>query len=278
MRATRLGRSSGKTGLLSILIVSYLFLYLPLLHIALGSFARNFNFPYPPVWTLETVSRMFANTLYGVALGNSLSLGAGTAAVSTLLATLATFGLIRHAGQHAAKLFVLYVAPLFVAEVILGISSLIFNGLFLQIQGNLWSAILANSVHCFSFAFLIIATQLYRYDWRLDDAAMVFGATPARTFFEVTLPLIWPGLLSAFIVSFIMAFNNLEISFYVLGATPTLPSMAWGALRYGVKPELYALASAVNLVVFIVLGIMFVLMRTGWVRFGYRPEQERSAI
>jgi spermidine/putrescine transport system permease protein len=87
-----------------------------------------------------------------------------------------------------------------------------------------------------------------------------------------------PGLLSAFIVAFIMAFNNLEISFYLLGATPTLPSVAWGALRYGVKPELYALASAVNLAVFVALAVMFVLMKTGLVRFGYRPERERAAV
>ncbi|HEY9215321.1 MAG TPA: ABC transporter permease subunit, partial [Ancylobacter sp.] len=163
---------------------------------------------------------------------------------------------------------------LFVAEILIGIASLIFNGLVLELQGNLVSAILANTVHCFSYALLIIATQLYRYDWRLNDAAMVFGASPARTFFEVTLPLIWPGLLGAFIVTFIMAFNNLEISFYLLGATPTLPSVAWGALRYGVKPELYALATAVNAIVFTILIVMFVLMRTGLATFGHRPERE----
>jgi len=278
MRLVGLTPKLVKCGLLSILIMFYLFLYLPLVHIGLASFARNFNFPYPPIWTLETAGRLFANPLYRAAFGNSLLLGAGSALLSTLLAAVATFGLLRHAGGHAAKFLVLFVAPLFVAEVLLGISSLIFNGLFLQIQGNLVSAVLANAVHCFSYALLIIATQMYRYDWRLDDAAMVLGATPVRTFFEVTLPLIWPGLLSAFIVTFIMAFNNLEISFYLLGATPTLPSMAWGALRYGIKPELYALATAVNLVVFAALAIMFVLMKSGLVRFGYRPDQEVGAV
>lgn len=78
------------------------------------------------------------------------------------------------------------------------------------------------------------------------------------------------------IVTFIMAFNNLEISFYLLGATPTLPSVAWGALRYGAKPELYAPATAVNLVVILGLGLMFVLMLTGKASFGYRPERERA--
>jgi len=267
-------RNIGKLGLFLVLIVSYLFLYLPILHIGLGAFARNYNFPYPPRWTLDTFGRLLNNSLYQSALGNSLFLATATAVLSTLLATLATIGLIRFRPRSATWLLALFVAPLFVAEILVGIASLIFNGLVLELQGNLVSAILANTVHCFSYALLIIATQLYRYDWRLNDAAMVFGASPARTFFEVTLPLIWPGLLGAFIVTFIMAFNNLEISFYLLGATPTLPSVAWGALRYGVKPELYALATAVNAIVFTILIVMFVLMRTGVATFGHRPERE----
>ncbi|MCK0196617.1 ABC transporter permease [Ancylobacter sp. 6x-1] len=268
----------GKIALLSIVVLTYLFLYLPILHIGLASFARNSIFPYPPKWTLDTMQRLFASSLYQTALGNSLIIGFASATIATALAGLATIGLMRHAGRRAPLYLALFIAPLFIAEVLLGISSLIFNGLFLGLQGNMVSAVLANVVHCFSYALLIIATQLYRYDWRLDDAAMVFGASPARTFFEVTLPLVWPGLLGAFIVTFIMAFNNLEISFYLLGATPTLPSAAWGALRYGVKPELYALATCVNLVVFLLLGIMFVLMMTGLVTFGHRPERERSAV
>ncbi|BCJ90408.1 hypothetical protein IZ6_11430 [Terrihabitans soli] len=275
----KLGRIKfGKIALLTTVVASYLFLYLPILHIGLASFARNYNFPYPPKWSFDVMTRLFSNSLYQTALGNSLLIGFFSALLATALAGLATIGLMRHAGHRTLFYLALFVAPLFVAEVLLGIASLIFNGLFLGLQGNLVSAVLANVVHCFSYALLIIATQLYRYDWRLDDAAMVFGATPPRTFFEVTLPLIWPGLLGAFVVTFIMAFNNLEISFYLLGATPTLPSAAWGALRYGVKPELYALATCVNLIVFLILAVMFVLMKTGAVTFGHRPERERSAV
>ncbi|GBD46928.1 ABC transporter permease [Methylopila sp. Yamaguchi] len=268
----------GKIALIAAVVVSYLFLYLPIVHIGLASLSRNSSFPYPPHWSFATMSRLLGNSLYQTALGNSLLLGVLVATLSTALAGAATIGLMRHAGRKTTLFLALFIAPLFVAEVLLGISSLIFSGLFLGLQGNLGSAVLANVVHCFSYALLIMATQLYRYDWRLDDAAMVFGATPARTFFEVTLPLIWPGLLGAFIVTFIMAFNNLEISFYLLGATPTLPSVAWGALRYGVKPELYALATCVNLVVLCVLAVMFVLMRTGLATFGHRPERERAAV
>ena len=62
----------------------------------------------------------------------------------------------------------------------------------------------------------------------------------------------------------------MEISFYNLGAIPTLPSVAWGSLRFGLGPELFALASIVNFVVFAIFAIMYVLMRYRIVQFGYR--------
>ena len=98
---------------------------------------------------------------------------------------------------------------------------------------------------------------------------------PVRCFWEVTLPTIWPSLLGAFLISFILAFNNLEISFYNLGAIPTLPSVAWGSLRFGLGPELFALAALANVFVFAVFAVMYGLMRTGLVKFGYRGQLSR---
>ncbi len=121
-----------------------------------------------------------------------------------------------------------------------------------------------------SFAFLVLLAQLVRYDWRLDEAAMVFGARPWRCFFEVMLPNVWPAVLGAFLVSFILAFNNFEISFYNLGAIPTLPTIAWGTLRHGIEPELYALASVVNALVFFTLIVLYLLIRLGFIRLGVR--------
>jgi len=78
--------------------------------------------------------------------------------------------------------------------------------------------------------------------------------------------------MGAFLISFLLAFNDLEISYYNLGAIPTLPTVARGSLRYGLKPELFALAALVNGLVFVVFVVMYLLMRTGLVRFGYRDE------
>ena len=255
-------------------VVAYIFLYLPILHITLASFSDDIVWPYPIRFTWGAYTSLLESSIYHEALVNSLMLGLGTALIATALATLAVLSILKYRSRYKAAVLVLFVAPLFVADVLMGISTLILNGLFLDIPGNLWSAILANAVRAFTYAMLIIATQLFRYNWKLDDAAMVFGAGPVRTFFEITLPNIWPALLGAFIVTFILSFNNLDISFYTLGAVPTMPSVAWGSLRFGIKPELYAIAALVNAGVLFCLALMFALMRTGKVGFGYKEGRD----
>ena len=75
-------------------------------------------------------------------------------------------------------------------------------------------------------------------------------------------------MLGAFVISFMLGFNNLEIIFYNLGAVPTLPTLAWGSLRYGLEPELFALAALVNAAVFALLFVLYLLLRTGLLRLG----------
>jgi len=253
-----------------LLVLLYLFLYAPIAFVVYASFSEDIVWPFPPSFTLQAYTDLFANSLYADALRNSLAIGFGSGLLSTLLATAGVIGLLRYPPRHRALVLIVFLAPLFVAELLIGISSLAFNARVLGVPGNLFSAVAANAVEGTAFAFLIILSQLVRYDWQMDDAAMVFGANPFRCFWEITLPTIWPSLLGAFLISFILAFNNLEISFYNLGAIPTLPSVAWGSLRFGLGPELFALAALTNGLVFVIFALMYMLMRTGILKFGYR--------
>jgi ABC-type spermidine/putrescine transport system permease subunit II len=255
-----------------LLALLYVFLYFPIGYIAYLSLMENSVWPFPPSWTGEWYGRLAIMSDFHEGLWNSLLIGLGTGALSALLATAGVIGILKARGRGRLPLIALYVAPLFVAQVLIGISTLMFNRNVLGLPGNLTSAVLANATYGIAFAFLVLLAQLVRYDWRLDEAAMVFGARPMRTFFEVTLPNIWPAVLGAFLISFILGFNNFEVSFYNLGAVPTLPTIAWGTLRHGIEPELYALATLVNLLVFLVLAVLYVLIRTGLLRLG-PPDQ-----
>ncbi|MFV2093304.1 MAG: ABC transporter permease, partial [Hyphomicrobiales bacterium] len=226
--------------------------------------------PFPPEFTTDNYLNLWDEDDYHIGLANSLIIGVGTGVISSLFATMAAMAILKFRVRGRGLITGLFLAPLFIANVLIGISSLMFNKTILGLPGNVFSAILANSTYATAFAFLVVIAQLARYDWRLDDAAMVFGATPRVTFWEITLPLIWPAILGAFIVSFLLAFNNLEISFYNLGATPTLPTLAWGSLRNGISDELYALAALINFAVFVFLGGLYVLLRTGLLRLDYK--------
>lgn len=248
----------------------YLFLYAPIAYVIYTSFALDIVWPFPPAFSLEAYGALFESSVYGEAMRNSLAIGLGSAALSTALAAAAGIGLLRHRSRRRAAALLVLLAPLFVADLLIGISTLAFNARVLGLPGNIYAAVAGNAVQGMAFALLVILAQLVRYDWQMDEAAMVFGAGPVRCFLEITLPTIWPCLLGAFLISFILAFNNLEISFYNLGAIPTLPSVAWGSLRFGLEPELFALAALTNGLVFALFALMYLLMRTGLLRFGYR--------
>lgn len=254
----------------ALLCLLCVFLYLPIGYVIFTSFSEDIVWPFPPTFTLSSYERLFSDPLYSAAFKNSMIIGLGSGVLSAVIATAGVIGVLRYPSRLRSLVILIFLAPLFVAELIIGISSLSFNSQVLHLPGNMYSAIAANALEGIAFSFLIVLAQLVRYDWQMDDAAMVFGASPVRCFWEVTLPTIWPSIFAAFLVSFILGFNNLEISFYNLGAIPTLPSVAWGSLRFGLEPELFALASLTNCFVLAVFVIMYVLMRSGLVRFGYR--------
>lgn len=243
------------------LLVAYAFLYMPIVHILFASLSTRPNFPYPPEFNYGSYVRLYTNTVYQSAFTNSLIIAGCTSVLSTLMGFLATVGVLRFGGRRALAYAAFFAGPLFVSEILLGISSMSLYYLIFGLQGNMLTAIIANAVHCFSFSFLILSALLYRYDWRMNEAAVVCGASPVRAFFEVMLPLTWSGILGSLVVSFVLSLNGLDISFYLLGATPTMPSVAWGALRYGVRPELYALSSIINIMVFAAIVVLFFVVR-----------------
>jgi ABC-type spermidine/putrescine transport system permease subunit II len=253
-----------------LLAALYLFLYGPILYIVYASLQIDSVWPFPPAFTLEHHGDLWQRRDYHAALRNSVLIGLGSGAIATLFATLAAMAMLKYRSAGSTIVAGLFLAPLFVAHILIGIASLLFSRTILGLSGGIVGATLANSTYATAFALLVVLAQLVRYDWRLDDAAMVFGARPWRTFWTVTLPITWPAILSAFIVSFLLAFNNLEISFYNVGATPTLPTLAWGSLRHGISPELYALAAVINAAVFALLAALYVLLRTGAIRVDFR--------
>ena len=166
----------------SLLIFLYIFLYFPIFFIIYVSFVDNTVWPFPPEFTLEWYERLWMMSDFHLGLFNSVLIGAGTGALACIFAASAAIGLLKYQSRWRGLFAVLYLSPLFVAGILIGISSLMFHRNILNLPGHLSSAVLANTTQALSFAFLVILAQLTRYDWRMDEAAMVFGARPARCF------------------------------------------------------------------------------------------------
>jgi len=254
------------------LLLLYVFLWFPIGYIVYLSFARNSVWPFPPEFTLDWYERLWIMSDFHVGLVNSIVIAVGTGIIAMVLSMMAAWGLMKYRFRFKGFYVSIFLLPMFIAHILIGVSTLMFNRNVLHIQANIYSAIVANATYSISFGLLIILAQLIRYNWQLDEVASVFGAKPWRSFIEVTLPTIWPALFGAFLVSFILSFNNFDVSFYNLGATPTLPTVTWGTLRHGIEPELYALSSLIIVFVLLVLAVLYFLIRFGWVRIGI-PEK-----
>ena len=157
----------------------YVFLYAPILYVIYTSFSDDIVWPFPPFSRCRPMPTSSQLALWRCALEQPPDRPGQRRALDAARRRPAPSACCAIRSRWRGAVLFVFLAPLFVAELLIGISSLAFNARVLGLPGNLFSAIAANAVQGTAFAFLIILAQLVRYDWHMDDAAMVFGATPA---------------------------------------------------------------------------------------------------
>jgi spermidine/putrescine transport system permease protein len=227
------------------------FLYLPILVLLAYSFNDN---QQATIWT------GFSFRWYGIVLGNnditrafrnSLVVATTATLFATTLASLAALGMAR--GRFAGQDLVsgLIGMPLVVPEIVTAVATLLFFVL-VGFRLGLLTVLLAHTVFCIPFAYLPIRARLEGMDPVLREAAADLYAGPWQTFRRVTLPLLWPGILSGAMLAFIISLDDFVITYFVAGAgATTLPIYIFGMIRIGITPEVNAV-SALMLIVSIV--------------------------
>jgi spermidine/putrescine transport system permease protein len=233
-----------------------LYLFLPIFVIILFSFndpKGKFNYSWQG-FTLKN----WANPFKFPALTDALKLSLNVAAVSTAIAivfgTLVAIALVRQRfrGQTAVDTFL--VIPLTAPEVVLGAALLT---LFLDLG---WATgyvtiLIAHVAFEISFIAMTVRARVRGFDWTLEDASMDLGASPARTFFKVTLPLIIPGIVAAAMLSFALSLDDFIITYFVSGSTVTYPLYVNAAVKASVPPQINVLATAILVISLILLGV-----------------------
>jgi spermidine/putrescine transport system permease protein len=186
----------------------------------------------------------------------SIRIGLFATLVATALGTLMAFGMVRHRYRGRATANLLIFLPMATPEIVLGSSLL---ALFVN-QGyagrlGFWTIFIAHVMFCLSFVVVTVKARLAGMDPRLEQAAMDLYANEWQTFWRVTFPLVFPGILSAALLSLSLSFDDFIITNLNAGQTVTFPMFVWGAAQRGVPMQVNVIGTVMFVVaIALVLG------------------------
>ncbi|MGH7581281.1 MAG: ABC transporter permease [Gemmatimonadales bacterium] len=226
----------------------YAFLHLPVLVLVVFSFNDSkFSVDWTG-FTLDWYYRLLERPDILRGLKSSMIVGGASTVISAILGTMVALGLARHRfrGRTAIEGF-LYV-PIVTPEIVVGISLLILFAL-LKIPLGLTTIIIAHVAFCVSFVVVVVLARLEGMDGTLEEAAMILGADEITTFWKVTVPQLWPGILSGALLAFTMSFDDFVITSFVSGSgSSTLPIVVYGMVRRNIEPSINAISTIILLV------------------------------
>jgi putative spermidine/putrescine transport system permease protein len=238
------------------------YLLAPTLVIIPMSFTEASILSFPPEgFSTRWYEQMLTRPEWSTGLRNSAFVAVLTAGLATLLGTLAALGITRGRFPGRTLVNALTLSPLIVPVVIIAIGMF---SLFVQwrISGSLVGLVLAHTALALPFVIVNVATSLRTMDRNLELAAANLGATPARSFLRITLPIILPGVLAGAIFSFITSWDEVVVAIFLTSARfRTLPVEMWEQVRQVVDPTVAAVATTLLIVTTALLLLLLVVRR-----------------
>ncbi len=255
--------------------LGFAFLYLPILILVIFSFNES---------RLVTVWGGFSTKWYGEVLNNDAFIDAAwvtlrvalvSATIATVLGTIAAFVLVRLGSFTGRTLFAgMTYAPLVMPEVITGLSLLLLF-ISLDIGRGITTIVLAHTTFAMCFASVVISARLVSFDRSLEEAARDLGCSPLTAFLYVTLPVIAPSIVAAWLLCFTLSLDDLVIANFTSGpGATTLPMKIYSQVRLGVTPEINALSSMLVGVVTVGVVSASLISKRAEIR---RQREERAA-
>ena len=250
--------------MLMILSAVFAFLYIPISVLVALSFNES---GLPTAWT------GFSTRWYGELMHNSDITSAAlntliVAVVSTLLATL--LGTLLAIGVEIRRskgrfLETIIFAPMIIPDIVLAIALLSFFSL-LDVTMGLHTVILSHVVFNLAFVCSVVRARLKTFDWSIVEASTDLGASTATTLRRVVVPVMLPAIVAGALLAFTLSVDEFIIAFFTAGAgrdSITLPMQIFAMIRFGVTPEINALATLVMAVSILALTLSQRLNRGG---------------
>lgn len=239
-----------------------LFLTFPIVVVMVVSFssATYLTFP-PPAFGLKWYEAYFSNPDWLKPTWLSLWVAAAVVVLATLLGTLAALGIARLPRALRVVVAGLVLSPLIVPGIVVAIGIYYAFSRY-GLVGSPAGLIFAHTCLAVPFVVTSVSASLAGIDPRLEQAALSLGATPRATFFQVTLPLIRPGVLVGALFAFITSFDELIVALFISGSgAVTLPRRMWDDLRFQIDPTIAAVSTLTILLTVLLMAAAHLLRK-----------------
>ena len=239
------------------IIIILIIMYLPIALVIIYSFNES---KISSVWSgfsLTWYCELFRDRSMFEALVNSLVLATLSSLSAAVIGTLGASGMARTRlasgktgrAQAQGSKFMEYLSilPIMTPEIILGMTFLAFFSL-LSIPFGMLTLVIAHTAFCIPYVYLLVRARLAGLDKSYVEAARIMGASDKRAFYDITLPLVLPAVISGMLISFAMSFDDVIISVFVAGVhTNTLPMKIYSQIKVGVTPKTNAMCTLIFL-------------------------------
>ena len=249
--------------LLTILV--FIFLYIPMIVLAVASFNKGMDIAVFQGFTLDQYRELFRDSSLLSLLGNSLIIAVLSSFVATVLGTAAALGIHSMRGRLRSAVMTLTNIPMTNPEIVTGVSLALlfaFTGVLLRIHSVLgfWTLLIAHITFNLPYIILNVIPKLSQMDPDLTEAALDLGCTPVQAFFKVVLHEIMPGILSGALMAFTMSLDDFVISYFVTGSGfVTLPVEIYSYTKKPIQPKVYAMFTLIFVAILVLMVIMNLL-------------------
>lgn len=259
-----------------ILFLGYAFLYFPLVCIVIYSFNESCLINVWSGFSLKWYKALLTDPIILRATFTSIKVATISATISVIIGTIAAIVITRLGVFRGRSLFIGAVtAPLVMPEVILGLSILMLFVGMEKVCGvasgrGTTTIIIAHITLTLSYVTMLIQARLQGFDKSIEEAALDLGASPVKVFFVITLPIIFPSIILGWLLAFALSLDDVVIASFVAGpGATTLPMIIFSSLRFGISPEINALAAILMAVLSLgVIIAVFVVRKRNFARSG----------
>ncbi|MCA1973973.1 MAG: ABC transporter permease [Caenispirillum sp.] len=257
-------RYGADTAFMTFVALLMAFLYIPIWVLIAFSFSDSRSLTWPITgFSLQWYEKLFSNGDLLKAIGNSFYVATGATALTLVVGVTAALALHRFNFIGKTLFRRLVLLPITLPGIVTGISML---NLFKLIGFNLSleTVIFGHATALIGVVVTQVYARLQRLPKSLEEASSDLGASPLRTFFHVTLPNIRSAIIGAGLLSFVLSFDEIPVTFFLTGRDNTLPMYIYSTLRRGVTPEINAVGTLIVLMslVLIILSVIATRDRT----------------